>query len=209
MRALLVLGGDLPTEDLLKENAGHSDLVIAADRGMEAFLGVGITPDIWVGDMDSVNPAVLAMVEDKLNVLRLPCRKDDTDGEIAVKTAIERGCDDICILGACGGRLDHALGNLALLRYAQLHGAHAEILDERVRIEAVQEELTICGESGDTVSLIPMSTAEGVTLTGFSYPLCDETLYPFETRGISNVLISDTATVQVRQGVVFAFHYYA
>ena len=63
MRALIVLGGDAPGETLLREQAACADLTIAADRGLEAFVRCGLTPDAVLGDMDSIDVQVLARFE--------------------------------------------------------------------------------------------------------------------------------------------------
>ena len=115
MRALIVLGGDAPERMLLLSCAGYADLKIAADRGVEAFEGTGVLPDLLVGDMDSVNPEVLESVQQRTQVQRLPVQKDDTDGVHALDQAIARGAKSITILGALGGRMDHAMANLMLL----------------------------------------------------------------------------------------------
>lgn len=115
MHALIVLGGDAPDARLLERCMRSADLVLAADRGLEAFHFAGLTPDMLIGDMDSVAPEVLARYEGKLAEHRLSCIKDDTDGVDALDVAIRRKADRVTFLGALGGRLDHALANLMLL----------------------------------------------------------------------------------------------
>lgn len=109
MKALIVLGGDAPGVGLLKACAAEADFSIAADRGLEAFDAAGMEPDMLIGDMDSVSPQVLARYESRLSADRLNCIKDDTDGEYALNLALEKGATEITLLGALGGRLDHAL----------------------------------------------------------------------------------------------------
>ena len=141
---------------------------------------------------------------------RLPCEKDDTDGVHALDVALSRGADRITILGALGGRMDHAMANLMLLVRAHRHGAMAEILDEQVRVVRVCGEAVLSGAKGDTVSLIPAGEVTGVTLEGFYYhasePLCFDFAYPL---GISNVVTQDLAQVRVTGGDLLLFHYYA
>ena len=115
MKALIVLGGDAPGVGLLKACAAEADFSIAADRGLEAFDAAGMEPDMLIGDMDSVSPQVLARYESRLSADRLNCIKDDTDGEYALNLALEKGATEITLLGALGGRLDHALANLMMV----------------------------------------------------------------------------------------------
>ena len=209
MRALIVLGGDAPERLLLLSCAGYADLKIAADRGVEAFEGTGILPDLLVGDMDSVNPETLARMQQNVQVERLPVQKDDTDGVHALDQAIARGATNITILGALGGRMDHAMANLMLLVCAHEKGAYAEILDERMRIVRVDGEISLTGAKGDTFSLLPLGRADGVTLEGCEYhseeELAFESGYPL---GISNVICEDEAKITVKNGDLLLFHIY-
>lgn len=210
MKVLIVLGGDAPGKTLLESCARQADLIIAADKGMEAFASCGLTPDLLLGDMDSVDEQVFAHMSGHTAIELLPCEKDDTDGGHAIQAALERGAQRITILGALGGRMDHAMANLMMLKRAHEGGAFAEILDEHVRIVRVDRQSTLCGAKGDTVSLIPVGTARGVTLEGFYYhsqePLEFDFVHPL---GISNVVTGDEAKVCVQEGDLFLFHYYA
>lgn len=208
MRALIVLGGDRPSGALLSSLKKDSDLTIAADSGLAAFDEAGLMPDWLVGDMDSVDPGVLARFEGRLPEHRLSCFKDDTDGVDALDLAIQKGADKITLLGALGGRLDHAMANLMLLVRAHRKGVSAQILDERVHIERVSGETVLSGAKGDTVSLLPLGEARGVTLEGFFYPLHEHKLDSGYPLGVSNVVVQDEARVRVREGDLLLFHYY-
>ena len=208
MNVLIVLGGDAPGRALLKSCAARVDLTIAADKGLEAFVSAGVTPDILLGDMDSVSEEVLARMQSVSEIDRLPCIKDDTDGVHALDVAIARGAQHITLLGALGGRLDHALANLMLLVRAHRSGVKARILDESVCIERVDHTVVLHGAKGDTASLLPLGEAKGVTLRGFFYPLdgrCLDSGYPL---GISNVITEDEAVVSVEEGDLLLFHHY-
>jgi len=45
----------------------------------------------------------------------VPARKDQTDLELAVELALEKGARSITLVGGWGSRIDHALGNVELL----------------------------------------------------------------------------------------------
>lgn len=208
MHALIVLGGDAPAKDLLESCMRQADLTLAADSGLTAFDTAGLMPDMLIGDMDSVAPDVLARYEGKLPEHRLNCIKDDTDGVDALDVAIRRGADEITLLGALGGRLDHALANLMLLVRAHHHGVRAQILEKGLRIVRVDGSYALHGAKGDTVSLLPLGEAHGVTLRGFFYPLYDHTLKSDYPLGVSNVVTEDEALVSVKQGDLILFHFF-
>ena len=207
MHALIVLGGDAPSPGLLRACAAKAQWIAAADSGLAAFEEADMTPDLLVGDMDSVSPDVLARFEGRVPQRRLNCIKDDTDGVDALDLAIERGAKRITILGALGGRLDHALANVMLLVRAARRGVWAELCSEDVRIVRVDGAYTLEGAKGNTVSLLPLGEASGVTLSGFFYPLSDHTLASDHPLGVSNVVTEDVAVVQVSQGDLILFHH--
>ena len=208
MRALIVLGGEAPEPALLAACAGQADLTIAADSGLAAFDAAGLAPDLLIGDMDSIDPALLERYGN-LPQERLCCVKDDTDGVHALDTAIARGAKRITLLGALGGRLDHALANLMLLVRAHRAGVFAEILGEGVRVIRVPGEAVLHGAKGDTVSFLPLGDARGVTLTGFFYPLDRHDLHSDYPLGVSNVVTQDEAMVSVQDGDLLMFHYHS
>lgn len=208
MKALIVLGGDAPSCALLKACAEACDFSIAADRGLEAFDAAGLVPDLLLGDMDSVQPGVLSKYEGHLSLKRLPCVKDDTDGEHALHTAIERGAKEIILLGALGGRLDHAMANVMLLVSAGRRDVMACILDEQVRIRCVGRRAVIAGAQGDTLSLLPLGAVHGVRIRGCYYPLDGHTMTSDNSLGISNVITHDPAEITTEDGDLILFHYY-
>ena len=209
MRTLIVLGGDLPSPPLLRRCASEAELTIAADRGLEAFEAAGVLPDLLLGDMDSVSAGTLARREGSTEMERLPCEKDDTDGGHAMEVALSRGATEITILGALGGRMDHALANLMLLKRAHEGGAFAQILDERVRIVRIDGEITLRGAKGDTISLIPIGEAHGVTLEGCYYHSQEALSFDFvHPLGVSNVVTADEARITVKEGDLLLFHHY-
>lgn len=188
-------------------------LLICADGGGETALAWNLTPDLLVGDMDSISPASLETLTHTpgVEVRVVPVEKDETDLELALLTALERGAKEITILGGLGGRLDHTLGNIYLLAADQLvrAGAKARLLDEDEEVLVLHgsESLTLAGKPGDLLSLIPLTpVARGVRTTNLYYPLKSEPLYIGPTRGISNVFTGETATVAFEEGLLLVIH---
>ncbi len=208
MRALIVLGGDPPGAALLRRCARQADWTAAADSGLAAFHSAGLVPDFLLGDMDSVDPGVLRRYEGRVPEERLSRIKDDTDGVHAVDAAVKRGAKEITLLGALGGRPDHLLGNLMLLIRAHRLGARAEILAEGLRVCRVPGRMTLDGAKGETVSLLALGAAEGVSLRGFFYPLEGGRMDSGFPLGISNTVTADTAEIAVESGDLLLFEFF-
>jgi len=146
-----------------------------------------------------------------VEIRRVPVDKDETDAELALRTALDAGAGRVVILGGLGGpRLDHALANLGLLVHPALGGGgggaarEAIAYDERAtRISVLDgpgaRDLT--GREGDVVSLLALGgPARGVTTTSLRYPLDGEDLERGRTRGISNVRTASVARVRLESG---------
>ena len=180
------------------------DLVIAADGGARHAERIGRSLDQWVGDADSIGEDGLArLAEAGVAIERHPVDKDETDTELAVRTAAAAGVGRLTIVGALRGeRIDHELGNLWLLAMPELGAVTAVLLDPTARIRlAGPGRVDLGGRVGDLVSLLPFGgDVLGITTRGLRYPLRDEPLVAGPARGLSNVRESDVAALDVRSG---------
>jgi len=186
-----------------------ADLLIAADGGALPLLRLGLLPRLVIGDLDSLDAASqAALLEQGVELRRFPREKDETDLELALLYAAERGADAIDILGALGGRWDHTLANVALLALPALRGRRARLLADRQELFLVRDSAAIDGQAGDTLSLLPLTgAAQGVTTRGLLYPLEDATLRYEQARGISNVLLDPPGQVTLRHGLLLVVHH--
>lgn len=99
---------------------GPGDLILAADGGYRALYRLGTTPDLLLGDFDSLGDAPLPP---DLPVLRFPARKDDTDTGLALRHGLMLGFRDFALYGCAGGRTDHLLANFQSMARVSRLGA--------------------------------------------------------------------------------------
>ena len=185
----------------LRQRPASGDLVIAADAGYRSCRAAGITPDLLLGDFDSMDqPADFA------NVLRSPVEKDDTDTMLAIKTALEQGCDEVFLYGGTGGaRLDHTLANLQSLLYLRRRGARGWMYDRDFLWTVIENEaLTVkrTVEWGLLSVFCLGADALGVDEEGVQYPLKDAVLTAEFPLGVSNHILEPSARIAVRQGAL-------
>ncbi len=181
--------------------------IIAGDRGLEALYQLKIIPNHVVGDFDSVSPEILEFYKKQSQIIfhTFHAEKDNTDTDIALQLAIRLKSSKITIMGALGKRMDHAIANIHILKDALEANIPCQMIDEHNRIYLINKEMTLEKEKvyGKYVSLIPLtSTVEGLSLTGFKYPLKDYTLPIGTSLGISNEIIGDTAHIQMKNGIL-------
>jgi len=204
----VVANGEFAHAQRLLAMLDAADLIVAADGAAGWLVAHGRPPGLLVGDMDSVDPAILArLTAGGCRLVRHPAHKDETDTELALHEAVALGARRITILGALGGRIDHAVANITLLLMPELEGIETVIFDGRSRLFLIRQAAAIEGHTDDVLSLIPLGgDVEGIVTEGLEYPLRDETLALGLARGVSNVLVQDTARVSLRRGVLLAVH---
>jgi thiamine pyrophosphokinase len=200
-----------PERKRLAKLAPKAGLVIAADRGAEALLSLGLLPDILVGDMDSVEPSRLEALPTSVQVLRFSRDKDETDLELALLEAVRRAPEsaEMLILLALGGRMDHSLANLQLAARPELAGRRLRFLsgDQTLWPIIGPAVLEIDGATGDTVSLLPLGDGVRIAGTrGLQWPLEAAWLAVGPARGISNRMTEERAVIEVAAGFLLCVH---
>ncbi len=205
MKAIVVAGGDAAPEDAVL--LPGADIVIAADSGAEWVARCAFVPDLVIGDMDSIWPALLECLEaEGVAVERHPAEKEASDVELAVSRAVADGCDEVVIVGGLGGeRLDHELANLLLLVDPRWAGIDLRLVRGATTVRALHSgsgrELE--GAAGDLVTLLPVGgDATGVRTAGLRYPLMTETLLTGHSRGLSNEVEKPPASVSLEGGTL-------
>jgi len=183
------------------------DFLICADGGANNASLAGRMPNLLIGDLDSITPEVLNQCKNTgCRIERFPCEKDETDLELALNCAeaearlvSER---DIWLYGATGKRIDHFMGNIALMLAYARKGYRIHLEDPEHEIWILQSRELIKGSVGQELSLIALSEKAVVTTEGLRYPLQQGVLRQDSPRGLSNVFLGEEAGIQVHLGWV-------
>ena len=198
MRRFVIIGGaDIKDYALIRSYFTQNDFYVYCDCGLKHIDGLGVIPDLIIGDFDSH-----AQPEGMHNVIVLPVMKDDTDTIYAVKEGIRRGYEDFLMIGATGGRQDHNLGNIYALLMLAKCGKNAMIVDDYGEMSIISAGETRHVKYGyKFFSLLNISgTARGITITNAKYCLEDAEIFPEYQYGISNEVINDEAVITLREG---------
>ncbi len=207
MRFVIITGGPLPDEasGVIRGFAGEPDTrLIACDSGCDYLAGIGIVPDVVIGDMDSITVKGLDFIKaNDVPVEKYPVEKDWTDTEIALK---KTGSDDEVIL-VCplSGRIDHVIANLGLAVQYRSEGRKITVTDGITTCcpltgEDFAEVSVSSYEGGAAVSLMPFSfdaPVTGVTTEGLYYPLTDAVLNAGSSLSFSNHPVEGAEKIKV------------
>lgn len=201
-RAVIFANGPIEDYDSLFAHLEPNDSIVCVDGGLKHIDALALKPDIVIGDMDSISPQRLAELSTRTPKIQHPSEKDETDLELALSWANEQAFEKVLLVGISGGRLDHTLANIHLMTAgnwvfelcAWQPGQYLWLINSG-------ETLKLDDYAGLTLSLLPMSEkAEGVSTKGVKYMLHNATLSFGTTRGVSNVVESEQASVSLSAG---------
>lgn len=207
-KGLIITGGTIDisfARDFIRERS--YDRVIAVDAGLEVLCHLHLMPDEVVGDLDTVDAGLLGEYQNHPEIhfeVHQP-EKDETDTELALLSAARAGCGEVDILGALGGRMDHAIGNIQLLYQFFQQGMEISIYDAQNRIYLIGGRRVFRKSElyGKYISFLPLTeTVEGLTLRGFKYPLNRRTITLGTSLCISNELKKEEGILELDRGVL-------
>jgi thiamine pyrophosphokinase len=201
-RALILANGKPPNKRLLNKFLPSADWFICADGGANTAARFDYLPDLIIGDLDSIKKETLAVFS-KVDVKKLKSQ-NSTDLEKALTAAIRKKCKGIIVLGATGGRLDHAIGNLsALAKFSPK--AHITFIDNTGKFFSVNHSVEFTLPIGTIISLLPLSRCSGIVTKGLKWNLKNESLEFGVRESTSNVIVSTPVIIKVKKGRLITF----
>lgn len=166
MKCYIFSSGQISSYDWLKEIDFSGVFVICADGGIRHAKMLGLSVDIWMGDGDSLDSEESLAKE----IIKFPVKKDNTDTDLAVEYALERGFRDITILGALGGRIDHEFSHFCLLKKIVNSGGKGFLLDEKNLITMENKSFDLINNGRKYVSFFPFGgDVENFSVKGLLY----------------------------------------
>ncbi len=208
MKTLIISGGEIDKENLDKFCKDYNkENIIAVDKGLEQLYDLKVIPQHVVGDFDSVSKEILEYYKKNSQIIfhKYDPQKDNTDTDIAMQLAIDLNSSTITVLGALGKRMDHSLANIHILKYALDAKIPCQIIDEYNKIYLIQEKCILYKNEtyGKYISLMPLtSQVKGLTLKGFKYLLKEYSLPIGVSLGVSNEIIKDVASIELKKGIL-------
>lgn len=200
MERICYIVGAVPLDGCLPQ-PGDGDYLIAADAGYTALAAAGVTPDLVIGDYDS-----LGAPPKHPNVISHTPIKDDTDTMLAVRWALEQGFRRFALYGVLGGRrLDMTVASFQTLRFLAAHGARGMLVGDGWKVVLLENGMLRFGASAKgTLSVFCAGEpAEGVTLRGLRYTMENGTVTGAFPIGVSNAFVGEPAEISVKNGMLY------
>ncbi|MGE5422847.1 MAG: thiamine diphosphokinase [Ignavibacteriales bacterium] len=208
MRFLILANGTYGDLDWYRERLSY-DRIICVDGGGEWAVKLGLVPDWIVGDMDSIDSdALTGLQEAGAKTFLFEVDKDETDTQLAILLAAQKGAASITVWGGTGTRLDHTISNLFSAATLVNRGISVRFESPGEDIDIIQDTFMVKGNAGETVSLLVIGEkATGVTLQGFKYPLINAELKADWQWAVSNVIAEPNPIIRLAAGVLAVIHY--
>jgi thiamine pyrophosphokinase len=170
---------------------------IGADNGLIHLLNQNIKPIFVIGDFDSLKNQQLL---DGLNIKKYPAIKDDTDTELAIKEAIQKGYNEIDLYGVTGKRIDHFMAVLCLLKkYSHIN---ITIYDEYNKIYLLKKGIhDIYKDDYKYLSLFSYKPTF-ITLKDCHYPLSSYLLESDNPLCVSNQINKEKAYIEISEDIL-------
>ncbi|MBE6028847.1 MAG: thiamine diphosphokinase [Clostridiales bacterium] len=205
MRRCVIIGGaGIDKYEQVRNELRTDDFFVFCDSGLKHMEGLGVKPDLIVGDFDSHEKP-----DTDVETIVLPREKDDTDTFFAAKEMVRRGYEEFLLVGVIGARLDHTLGNLSILFMLDTAGKSAEAIDDYSEIEVVSARSGKPGkarieDSYPYFSVLNLTgEAEGITIRNAKFPLENGQIdWDYQYAVSNEVLPGETAEISVAKGRV-------
>ena len=203
---VLVANGPVRWTPALAALAAAAEPLLAADGGANQLGLLGLKPAAVIGDLDSMSPGIRAFVGEERVVDRPDQDRPDLDKALAYALD-ELGLPSLTVLGAGGGRLDHAVVNLGLLARRAL-GERLRFLAADHQVVAVAGPAVLPAATGETWSFFTFDPAVRVTLAGVRWPVDAAPLDLAGRPSISNHAVADAITISTEGGAVVAVRWF-
>ena len=206
MRCVIISGSPDTNVEEIKSLCTSDDFIVCADSGYSFAKKAGLTPNLIIGDFDSLKEELPQNTE----VVKLNTHKDDTDTEHCVMECIRRGYKDFLLLGSIGGRTDHTFANIATLAFLSEYNYNGIARNNGEEIRILKEgSYEMNNKKGIIFSVFPYGCESvNVTYKGAEYMLNNTTLTYNVSRGISNVFVDDEAEITINRGRAILLTYY-
>ena len=199
--SVIIANGEFSVSDRINSVLQSTTRIVCADGGANHLVSTDFTPDLIIGDMDSLLPTT----QEKYNKVEIikDTSENTTDLMKAVDHEISIGVDKIIFLGSTGNRSDHSLASFSLLKkYAPY--ADISILNNFAEIGYIRKSILFDSPIGRKISLMVMGGFSTITSQGLKWELEGES-YDFSPFGISNEVMSSPVTLTIDGDGVFLF----
>jgi len=193
-KALLFVNGEPPKN--YPKDLTQYHYIACTDGAYHNYLQqIGIMPHFIIGDLDSLGHQP---INKNIEIIHTP-DQNQTDFEKSLIFLADRGIKAFDIYGASGHASDHFLGNLSVaMQYYKQYDLIFH--DDYCYFFFAKSDTMLFQMKGKTISLIPLSKVNNLTIAGFKYPLKNADLQLGGLASLRNYAIEEKITIKFGSG---------
>jgi thiamine pyrophosphokinase len=199
--ALIIANGESCSNELLGQLLEWSPFVVVLDGAINRVLDLGIKVDVLIGDFDSKNQQVIETLQSRqpVEIIHLTDQVT-TDLQKGIEFLIKRGFDAVNIIWATGRRADHNLSNVTdIVRYNKQ--INIVLYDDYSKIFQLPKLYKKWYTANTVLSIMPVGEVTGVTTSGLSYNMQNDTLkLGYHTSSSNSALEDGMVIIEHQQG---------
>ena len=206
-KCIILANGKSPLKRIVKYLYSIGcETLICADGGADNARKIGVSPDLIIGDLDSVKKETLKFFEKKSRIIQIK-RQNDTDVEKCLKYAIKHNFSEAFLLGSIGDRLDHSFCNIGIV--IKFFGKiKVRIISEKSILTPYKGTVRLVTVPGEIISLYGFDRQTRITSRGLKYPLKTTSLPFGEKESTSNVALKEFVDLKIEKGIIFVIRDY-
>lgn len=167
IEAVILANGDYPTARVPLDILSTAPFVVCCDGGANSYIEQGHTPDVIIGDGDSLHPEYARKYA---QIVTKVSEQESNDQTKAINYLLAQGKRNIAIVGATGKREDHTIGNISLLIEYARKGAHVRTYTDYGVFVPCNGNTTLQTKVGQQISIFSIcATIERAE--GLLYPI--------------------------------------
>ncbi len=201
-KALVICNGDVLSKAKIAPLLREKPFIICADGGANKARLLGIRPHAIIGDLDSISSRTRKYFS-RVETIHT-ANQESTDLEKALDFLLKLLIPSATVVGATGGRPDHSLANLSILKKYHKR-IRLFFSDPYCDIRIIDNKIVFKAIVGSVISLMPLDRCEGIQTIGLKYSLNNESLELGEREGTSNVVTSSPVQITVKKGCLLLF----
>lgn len=200
-RIVVVGNGEDWQKDKIVYFCQTADFIIAADNGLSLLHQFNITPNLIIGDLDSVSPNLLQNYSD-IPIEKFSSTKEFSDTELGIQKAIALNPKEIILLAVTGNYFDHSYATIINLFRYYTPGIEIKVITSNSLIFLVNKKITLFNLKGRRFSLFPLSSIKNFTIKGAQYQFNKNHL-KITDYSLSNIIVEERLEINLENGILF------
>lgn len=202
----LIIADGAPLPTITLQTLAQNKCVMILDGALSQIAQYSITPDIIIGDFDSVDAETLKQYEKNSQIQIVhDIDQSTTDLEKALHYLCAINPRSVTICNALGKRSDHTLYNLRLLKRFHEKLSHMQMITEHEKIIFVRDTtIRLSSSHKQIISLFGFPNA-AISSTNLKYELNNLALEFAAQESISNIMLPGETTITVQGDALLIF----